>query len=616
MTEQTGGGGRGFSPIIADFLERPDEMRRRVSDDAGAVERAFAELADAAIATPRAVFDASNLAAAVITSDLELVTATPAFRMCDAARQMDLGAVRKALHHRRAVIAPASVVIEGQERPALFIYGSGRTIQFWNLPLELATAAGRPDHVLVLTSFVTERASLERACRTYGLTGLQARIVISVVASGNIREAAVEAGVSYATAREAISAALKRSGSRRLPALIAKISLLALGVLPPQVDIEELLVDHWHLTKRQAALAIGIAEGFTREQIAHSAGISVASVKKELGIVYATLEVTSAASLSRLVSEFRAIAALTSANGEILGYLDPITEPLTITHRADGSSIGWSDYPGKRGIPVLYVHSSMSTRIAPRPLVREVQARGRRLIAIDRPGFGMSDPIAGIGSDRHFAAAAADCLELLDRIGVDRIDVVARSATQFVMHLERSRPGLIRAAVLVNPDPPSSLDPRRTGPLGAFKEYYLRRPWLVRAAAKVIAGNLSRSRFRRVMEASMKGSPPDEEAICDEAVLNDHFRSVRPFATGRLEGYVAEQIAFATMTADEPLAGTSRWCVLLGEYDTLHDPAAAAAYWRAVLPDAQLEFVPDAGRLLMATHTATVAARLDQLAEN
>jgi hypothetical protein len=50
------------------------------------------------------------------------------------------------------------------------------------------------------------------------------------------------------------------------------------------------------------------------------------------------------------------------------------------------------------------------------------------------------------------------------------------------------------------------------------------------------------------------------------------------------------------------LRGTSAWRVLVAEHDTMHDPAQVLDYWRAVLPDATFEVVPDTGRLIAMSH--------------
>src|SRR6185312_9257258 len=109
-------------------------------------------------------------------------------------------------------------------------------------------------------------------------------------------------------------------------------------------------------------------------------------------------------------------------------------EPLRMMPRADGTRIAWSDYGPASGKPVLVVHSSMTSRPVSRALVTALQAAGVRPIAIDRPGFGMSDPFPGMEPGRHdpFAVAARDVASLCRKLKIASLDVVARGGAQHV----------------------------------------------------------------------------------------------------------------------------------------------------------------------------------------
>jgi pimeloyl-ACP methyl ester carboxylesterase len=322
--------------------------------------------------------------------------------------------------------------------------------------------------------------------------------------------------------------------------------------------------------------------------------------------------VDSASELARTVSTLSALGALLAATGGRLGFTDPRAEPLRLLPRADGTRIAWSDYGPISGKPVLIVHSSMTSRLAPSGLVSALQAAGFRVLAIDRPGFGMSDAISGLRAGKHdpFDAAVADLLALLDSLQIATIDIVARGGAQAVLALGRRAPERIGKVVLVNPDPHSGADGRRQGPLGAFKEAYLSQPELIGTFARLLAGSMTRERLHRMLQQSMQGSPPDERAVADVRIADEYWRSVRMFATGRIEGYVNEQVAMARGGRPEPMPGLTHWSVLIGGYDTMHDPNQVERYWRDVLPDSRFEVVPDAGRFLAMTHPGQVVGAL------
>jgi hypothetical protein len=86
------------------------------------------------------------------------------------------------------------------------------------------------------------------------------------------------------------------------------------------------------------------------------------------------------------------------------------------------------------------------------------------------------------------------------------------------------------------------------------------------------------------------------------------------FATGRVTGYVNEQIAMATATRPPPRSGCDRWTVVIGEHDTLHDPGDVRAYWQGVLPGATFVDAEGAGRLLALSEPQRVARILSGIA--
>lgn len=533
-----------------------------------------------------------------------LVLATPGF-----ATPCDPDAVRAAAAGQPA-IAVSETAADGA--PSLTVYAPATAVSGWRLPAPILAAA-QPGHCVVLTSAgsITGRP-LTDAAFAFGLSGLEARVAIATIETGSIRAAAARLDIAYQTAREAIAGAMRRVGVNRLPALVARLSSLGFGILPRGRDETSLLADAWGISPRQATLGLLLAEGLSRGEAAAALGLSDAVTKKEIDALYQTLGINSAASLARLVVEANAMAWVMQATAGEIGRFDSSREPLRFALRRDGSRVAFSDYGPASARPVLVLHSSMTTRFVSRRLVRALQGRGFRPIAIDRPGFGLSDPLPGLVAGAHnpFEAAVADVVLVADHLRLRRFDLVSRGAAHHVLALGRAIPDRLGRAVITNPDPDSASDPRRMGFLGAAKEAQLRRPALVRAMSSMLAGQLTETKFPRIFARSLQGSPPDEAAMRQTDIVEDYWRSVRPFATGRLDGYVNEQTQHATMGPATPLPGTTNWHFMVAEHDTLYDPAFVLAYWRRTLPDATCETLPDAGRLLAMTHADIVADRL------
>lgn len=557
------------------------------------------------------LFDPQTIAVAVLDVHGRVRVASRLFAEERGERYVDPALVERALRLGKPIAVPVAIDTDQGLQSVIFVYASAAVAALWRLPPELA-AETQLGGVVVLTTLAARAGPIERACAAFNLTASQTRVAQAVIRAGSIKAAAAALGISHVTARETLSEVYRRTGARRLPELVGLLSGLAFGSLPSKSDHAPLLIDVWGLTPKQASIALLVASGAAREEAARTLGLSLAVVRKELEQVFATLRVESASELARTVSTLSALGALLAATGGRLGFTDPRAEPLRLLPRADGTRIAWSDYGPVGGKPVLIVHSSMTTRLAPSGLVAALQAEGFRVLSIDRPGFGMSDALPGLRAGKHdpFDAAVDDLLALLDSLQLSTVDIVARGGAQAVLALGRRAPERIGRVVLVNPDPPSQANGRRHGPLGAFQEAYRSQPELIATFARLLAGSMTRERLHRMLRQSMRGSPPDERAVADLRIADEYWRSVRMFATGRIEGYVNEQVAMARGGGTEPMPGLTHWSVLIGGHDTMHDPRQVERYWREVLPDSRFAAFPEAGRFLAMTHPGQVVEAL------
>jgi DNA-binding NarL/FixJ family response regulator len=351
----------------------------------------------------------------------------------------------------------------------------------WNLPKAVRSAidANPLGHIALSVSGAESGRALQEAARSFGLTSLEQKIVAAVVRSGSGRGAANATGLSYATVRESLAKASRRMNAPNLPALVKKVVAAAFGVLPSDHDGSAMIAEMLPLTERQANIAVMIADGVSRKETAIAMRLSAAVVKKELEQIFALLGVTSAAELARLVVEVRALRAFARSTDGAPGFFDSSIEPTRFLSRPnDREIIAWSDYGPASGRPVLGVHSNWSCRSVPRPLVVRLQAAGWRPIAIDRPGFGSTHPGALSRGD-PFGQAIADTIQVLDRIGIERIAVIARCGAQYVTAVKHAIPRRIGPVVLISPSAPTAESARRHGVVGVIKEAFHRSPRLI-----------------------------------------------------------------------------------------------------------------------------------------
>jgi pimeloyl-ACP methyl ester carboxylesterase len=502
---------------------------------------------------------------------------------------------------------------DGDRPRVAVLYAPIAQARDWSLPADVRAALDRPRAAIVALAVgaIAGGEALADACRAFGLTGLQTRVAVGLVRCGEVRGAAQAAGVTYETARGVVAAVLKRTGAPRISSLIERLVRLSFGVWPEGRCGADLLTDLWHLTPRQATLALRFSEGLSRAEAAKASGMSDAVAKKHLDVIYQTTGVRTAGELARLVTETRALSLLAEATHNDIRADGEFLEPLGLIAREDGSQIAFSDHGPRTGRPVLVVHSSSASRAIPMRLVRALQAKGFRPIAIDRPGFGLTDPVADRAAYRAdpFTGACPDVQAVCRHLKLDKVDVIGRGGAQTVLALFRTHPALLDRVVLVNPDPPTVVQDRRREPLAVIKEAFVSRPDLIEPLASLFIRSLGQGQFDSMLNRSIASSPPDIACMADPANRSDYARGYRLFLTGRVAGYVDEQIGMTRWTcAPEPRA--AHWVVLLGAHDFLHDRAEAERFWRATLPGSRLDVVPDVGRFLVMTHPELVVDAL------
>ncbi|NBB24193.1 alpha/beta fold hydrolase [Porphyrobacter sp. SLTP] len=463
----------------------------------------------------------------------------------------------------------------------------------------------RPDWNLI-------EAQLHGFTQDFGMSPSVTRLVVALFQSGDVRAAAARAGLAYETAREYLGAARQMVGATNLQNLI---TLIGLGIARTGRNAEEsdaLLAYAYGLSERQTQIAGLIANGAARQAVARTLGVSEALVKKELAHIFAAVDVTNAAALARTMVEFRLLAIATNLHDGHDPFPEAVHHVLTLTAR-DGRVIMASDYGPRSGEPLLVLHSSMTNRPVNRALVEALQNNGYRPIAIDRPGFGGTDAAPeDCRGDDYFNLAARDIVDVCEAKGWAHIKLVSRGAAQIIVALHRLCPELIAAAVIMNPDPDAMSSSKRSGFLAAMKRNFVRRPWAAGMMSRWAVQSLTFARVRDNVLRSAAGCPADEKIMADPLHMQDYYRGVTAFREGKLDGFVREQTALATVGMPQPLRGTQRLTLLVGDQDSIHDPHETMRYWRKVLPDAHIAMVPGAGRFMSFSHPELVVRALSR----
>ncbi len=110
---------------------------------------------------------------------------------------------------------------------------------------------------------------------------------------------------------------------------------------------------------------------------------------------------------------------------DLFGDEDPFVlaapAPFSGLRLPDGRTLAWGEYGNPRGLPCLLIPDLGSSRLSPGWLLHDTAVPASiRLLAVDRPGVGASDPV-GIGGRENLAD---DLMRMVQTLAVGRIAVI------------------------------------------------------------------------------------------------------------------------------------------------------------------------------------------------
>jgi pimeloyl-ACP methyl ester carboxylesterase len=289
------------------------------------------------------------------------------------------------------------------------------------------------------------------------------------------------------------------------------------------------------------------------------------------------------------------------------------TRRLTVGRRR---AVTLDDVGDPAGVPLLYLHGTPDSRLA-RPADDGAAARaGVRLLALDRPGYGGSDPMPP-GTSEWTCPVVRDVAAVLDGMRVDRVALLAWSGgTLAALALAAGMPERVSALGIV-----AGLVPRQ-----AYEDPAVREAAAERLSTLELADVLPTGQLGEAVAPLLAPYP------CDRALALEHQAEHRDPASGRELASIAggaERMADALVEAvSHGLAGVAadveaqarpldvdlaaagcRIRLWYGSADTVTPPAFGEWYARE-LPAATLEIVPGAAHYVLFTRWADILGTL------
>ena len=209
------------------------------------------------------------------------------------------------------------------------------------------------------------------------------------------------------------------------------------------------------------------------------------------------------------------------------------------------------------GRPVFFLHGTPDCRWAARPGDGAAHRAGVRLVAVNRPGYGRSDPAPSTHS-----SVADDVAAVADALGIGSFAVLGMSlGGPYALAVAARHPDRVTAAVTVaSPAPTPLLDP----------------PWLRDGLSARGAGVVRRARVQPSVDEAIASMRPDFAAYVAATAVDDP--SDEALAARLVEGlHPADVAALATVPAADLAAGGRESLAVLDGY--LRDAALTFREW-------------------------------------
>jgi pimeloyl-ACP methyl ester carboxylesterase len=296
-----------------------------------------------------------------------------------------------------------------------------------------------------------------------------------------------------------------------------------------------------------------------------------------------------------------ALAALMAAPADTT---DLPSYPGPVAHvEVDGRALAVYD-GGGGGAPVVLVHGLGTNLSVWRGTIPALEAAGRRVVALDLPGYGLSDKADVSGTMTDFAAAVVGTM---DALGLRRSDVVGISmGGQIALTLALDHPDRVRRLALLSPAGIETFTDAESATLKA-----LITPEAVQNTPPAQAAANTAANFYAYDEARDGWILAQREAVAAREDFPLYAAANAASVAGMLDGRVFErlgEIAAPTLV----LYGTGdRLIPNPYLHPDLTTEAVAEAAGEAI-PHAEVHLIPEAGHLVMLERPEAVHARLVQ----
>ena len=250
----------------------------------------------------------------------------------------------------------------------------------------------------------------------------------------------------------------------------------------------------------------------------------------------------------------------------------------------DGRKVQVEEYGDPAGVPALWFHGAFSSRLEAWSLDAPARELGLRVLSLDRPGVGGSDPLPG----RTAVGYASDVAQVLDALEIERAAVGGLSnGGMYTMAVASVLPDRVLRAVPYNPSTPVADDAARSAL--SFKARVSYR--FIGRQTDRIASYLTREKAPgRLSAAVNRRTNPDAHLADDPAVAAASAATMAEVLRQPVRDYLQTEVAHCVGPwGFDHRAVTVPVSLVSGEKDGGLDYARV---WAQELPDGRLVVVP------------------------
>lgn len=280
----------------------------------------------------------------------------------------------------------------------------------------------------------------------------------------------------------------------------------------------------------------------------------------------------------------------------------------------DRRKLGYAEYGVPDGKPVFYFHGNPSSRLEGWRLDEPAKQIKAHIIAIDRPGFGLSDFKAG----RRLLDWPDDVIELADNLGINRFAVLGLSGGgPYAMACAYKIPDRLTAVALVSSPCPFDV-PAATKDLSKYQRlsiFLVRRAlWIVRLRLRMVARDAYKDPVGFISRVNGKAADVDKE-IMDKIIMRSPEGLKRAVASlqqafrGGVHGVAWDYSVLMNswgLRPEDISVPTQLW---YGEVDR-QVPLSMGRYLATAIPHCRANFLPGEGHYAFFNHIQDILSYL------